>query len=99
MDAHSIDTYEELPGPWAWRHRAACRNADLQTFFGPEHERPKERALRERRAKAICEVCPVVGPCAAYAITHRELYGVWGGLSERERRRLWLGPDVAGNAG
>jgi WhiB family redox-sensing transcriptional regulator len=54
VDAHGIDTSEGLPDAWAWRQRAACRNADLQTFFGPEHERPRDRALRERRARAIC---------------------------------------------
>lgn len=39
------------------------------------------------RAKAVCQVCPVVGECRAYALQIREPYGIWGGLTETERRR------------
>jgi WhiB family transcriptional regulator, redox-sensing transcriptional regulator len=89
------DTAQELLDVWAWRHRAACRNADLLTFFGPDDEGVRERAVRERRAKAICARCPVIGPCASHALRHREPYGIWGGLTERERRRLWPEPEAA----
>lgn len=41
-----------------------------------------------KRGKAICADCPVRQECADYAIEHRELFGIWGGLSERERRRI-----------
>ncbi len=40
------------------------------------------------RAKAVCQVCPVVGECRAYALQIREPYGIWGGLTETERRRF-----------
>ena len=93
VETDGNNSTEVLLEVWAWRHRAACRNADLLTFVGPEGERARERVLRERRAKAICARCPVVAPCAVYALTHREPYGIWGGLSERERRRLW--PEAA----
>jgi WhiB family transcriptional regulator, redox-sensing transcriptional regulator len=73
---------------WSWRLRAACRKVDSGIFFSPDGERPPERDAREARAKAICARCPVIGPCAAYAIQHDERYGVWGGLSERERAAL-----------
>ncbi len=39
------------------------------------------------RAKAVCQVCPVVVECRAYALQIREPYGIWGGLTESERRR------------
>jgi WhiB family transcriptional regulator, redox-sensing transcriptional regulator len=74
---------------WSWRLRAACRHLDSGIFFSPDGERGRERDAREARAKAICARCPVIGPCAAYAIQHDERYGVWGGLSERERAVLW----------
>jgi WhiB family redox-sensing transcriptional regulator len=47
-----------------------------------------ERLTRERRAKAICAVCPVQVECLEYAIRTREPHGVWGGLSEMERRAM-----------
>ena len=79
---------------WSWRLRAACRHVDSAVFFPPDGERPPQRDARETRAKAICGGCPVIRQCAAYAIQYGERYGVWGGLSERERAAL--GPDLAG---
>jgi WhiB family transcriptional regulator, redox-sensing transcriptional regulator len=85
---------------WSWRLRAACRNVDSAVFFAPDGEQPHERDAREARAKAICARCPVVGPCAAHAIRYGERYGVWGGLSERERAALAVvGPRPAAPAG
>ena len=75
---------------WSWRLLAACRQVDSGMFFAPDGERAHERDVREARAKAVCARCPVVAPCAAYAIRHDERYGVWGGLSERERATLRL---------
>jgi WhiB family redox-sensing transcriptional regulator len=58
-------------------------------FFPPStFERKDERERREARAKAICQVCPVRQPCADYAIDIREPFGIWGGLTEIERREL-----------
>jgi WhiB family redox-sensing transcriptional regulator len=79
-----------LLASWSWRLRAACRHVDSGIFYSSEGERAPERDAREARAKAICARCPVIGPCAAYAIQHDERYGVWGGLSERERAALRL---------
>src|SRR5215208_740143 len=73
---------------WSWRLRAACRHVESAVFFPPDGERPPQRDARETRAKAICGGCPVIGQCAAYAIQYGERYGVWGGLSERERAAL-----------
>ncbi len=80
----------EGPGlPWDWRAAAACRLADTSLFFGPERELVAARRLREQQAKAVCAICPVLEPCRAHALVHRELYGVWGGLTEQERAAIW----------
>ena len=78
-----------LPRPnWGWQDAAACRGEDLMIFFGPDGERQPERDIRERKAKAICASCPVRIECLNYALRRDERFGVWGGMSERERRRL-----------
>jgi WhiB family redox-sensing transcriptional regulator len=79
--------------PWDWRAAAACRLADTSLFFGPERELVGARRLREQQAKAICATCPVLEPCRAHALVHREPYGVWGGLTERERAAIWAAID------
>jgi WhiB family redox-sensing transcriptional regulator len=70
---------------WAWQGDAACRGEDLVLFFGPDGERQPERAVRERKAKAICSGCPVRNACLNYALDRPEKYGTWGGLNEDER--------------
>lgn len=80
-------------GDWEWQHDAACRGADVSTFYHPDNERGVSRARREMRAKAICSNCPVRAMCLGWALKTREPYGVWGGLSveEREQRLMRLG--------
>lgn len=61
-------------------------------FFPPiTSERKKEKLAREARAKAICAGCPVMAECRSYALEIREPHGVWGGMSETERRVLLAG--------
>src|SRR5687768_2216770 len=67
----------------AWMSDAAC-SGKPQLFFPPLAERPQARVRRERRAAAVCEACPVLGPCRLYARINRE-YGFWGGESEEAR--------------
>jgi WhiB family transcriptional regulator, redox-sensing transcriptional regulator len=78
-----------LPGPnadlWEWQLRGACRGEDSSLFFHPEGERGPSRAGREASAKRVCARCPVVELCRAHALSAREPYGVWGGMSESER--------------
>ena len=70
---------EEEDRPWA--AQAECRGEDPTLFFpGPDDE--SEPAL------AICQRCPVTEECLAYAIEARERYGIWGGTTERQRRRI-----------
>jgi WhiB family redox-sensing transcriptional regulator len=64
-----------------WENGALCRMAEADLFFpqGPGDE---------ARAKALCRSCPVRWSCLAYALKNRVEHGVWGGLSDRERRRI-----------
>lgn len=82
-----------LPGrgtdSWDWQLDGACRRVSPETFFHPEGERGSRRRTRDETAKAICEVCPVLDRCRAHALAVREPYGVWGGLSEDERERMY----------
>jgi len=67
---------------------AACKGADPDLFFGPFTEFVSARQKREVEAKAICARCPVRDACLAYALDSREMFGIWGGLNEDERRAL-----------
>jgi WhiB family transcriptional regulator, redox-sensing transcriptional regulator len=72
-----------------WNLEARCRNEDAALFFGPNGFEPKrERLAREGAAKAICSSCPAVQVCREYALSQAELYGVWGGLGETDRREV-----------
>jgi WhiB family redox-sensing transcriptional regulator len=64
-----------------WWTRAACRGKDADQWF-------PEKGGGTRAAKRICGTCPVQAECLADALERDERFGVWGGLSERERRRL-----------
>lgn len=66
-----------------WRKRAACRGIDVEIFY-PETDDDDDAEA----AKAVCEVCPVRQTCLEHALGHREREGVWGGTTERERRRI-----------
>ncbi len=78
-----------------WQLRAACRGPESALFFPPTYpERKDERDAREARAKAICQECPVRSECLEYAISIREPHGIWGGLTEAERRLMFA--DDAG---
>lgn len=68
-----------------WDRQALCRGVHTGVFFPTDGECAPQRHRREQVAKAICAACPVRQPCAAYALVHRELHGVWGGLSEADR--------------
>ncbi len=65
----------------SWQDYANCRGADADLFF-------PERGASTRRAKAICRACDVRVECLEFAIANGEKFGIWGGLSERERRRI-----------
>ena len=64
-----------------WRSRAACRGTDLNVFFPGRGESAEP-------ARRICAGCPVRQPCLEFALSHGEVHGIWGGLTERDRRAL-----------
>lgn len=71
----------------SWAARAACRGGAPDELFA--------RGAAQQSAKAICYGCPVVAECLADALDNRNEYGVWGGMTERERRALLRRrPDV-----
>ena len=67
-----------------WQERALCAQTDPEAFF-------PEKGGSTREAKRICQGCEVRDACLDYALAHDERFGIWGGLSERERRRLKRG--------
>ena len=67
-----------------WQERALCAQTDPEAFF-------PEKGGSTREAKRICLGCEVRDNCLEYALAHDERFGIWGGLSERERRRLKRG--------
>ncbi|PQP13744.1 WhiB family transcriptional regulator [Rhodococcus opacus] len=69
-----------------WRLRARCRFLVADLFFAPEHESRGEKIRRERAARELCALCPVLVPCRDHAVGGKEKYGVWGGLTEAQRR-------------
>ncbi len=71
-----------------WQTEGLCRGTHAALFFPPlAFERKDVRVRREERAKAICTICPVLETCAAHALTLQESFGIWGGMTERERRQ------------
>jgi WhiB family transcriptional regulator, redox-sensing transcriptional regulator len=73
----------------AWLERAACRGDEVDAFYPPlRPESRAERAEREEAAKEICRSCPVRVECLDHAMRHDERYGIWGGLTDVERRHL-----------
>ena len=70
----------------SWRDRARCRAEDPELFFPIGPSGPALKQLNE--AKAICRRCPVAVDCLTWALSTGQPTGVWGGLSEDERRKL-----------
>jgi WhiB family redox-sensing transcriptional regulator len=68
-----------------WRERAACRNMDPNLFF-PNSGRKLDNEKQEAIAKAVCARCVVRTSCLEYALRTDQIIGVWGGMSEEERR-------------
>jgi WhiB family redox-sensing transcriptional regulator len=70
-----------------WRHSARCRDEDPETLF--------VQGAMQRDAREVCKACPVRTECLAHALDNRIRFGVWGGMTERERRAvLKRRPDV-----
>jgi WhiB family redox-sensing transcriptional regulator len=75
------DLFDALEDEQDWQERALCAQTDPEAFF-------PEKGGSTREAKRICLGCEVKDECLEYALAHDERFGIWGGLSERERRKL-----------
>jgi len=89
-DAPPAPAEPSAPSPWTvlaqdddWRQDALCAETDPEAFF-------PEKGGSTREAKRVCAGCSVRDECLESALTNDERFGIWGGLSERERRRLRL---------
>lgn len=71
----------EDDGIMGWQERALCAQTDPEAFF-------PEKGGSTREAKKVCTGCEVRAECLEYALANDERFGIWGGLSERERRKL-----------
>ncbi len=69
-----------------WRDLAACRDEDPELFFPIGHTGPA--VMQAEQAKAVCRRCPVQWECLNWALENGEDDGVWGGKTDKERRRL-----------
>jgi len=67
--------------PASWQEKALCAQTDPEAFF-------PEKGGSTREAKRVCLSCDVRSECLEYALENDERFGIWGGLSERERRRM-----------
>jgi WhiB family redox-sensing transcriptional regulator len=70
-------------GDASWRLQALCAETDPEAFF-------PEKGGSTRDAKRVCSGCTVRAECLEFALANDERFGIWGGLSERERRRIRL---------
>lgn len=77
MQSHIPLTLETSP----WTDRSACQDHDPSLFFPAP-------GGNERQALAICETCEVTQECLAHALEAGEKFGIWGGTTQRQRRRL-----------
>jgi WhiB family redox-sensing transcriptional regulator len=69
------------PNDTGWQDHANCADTDPDLFFPARGDSVDD-------AKAVCQGCAVRAECLEYALANSEKYGVWGGMSERERRRV-----------
>ncbi|GMQ99165.1 MAG: hypothetical protein BMS9Abin17_1732 [Acidimicrobiia bacterium] len=76
-DALQVPVLDERP----WAVFAACKETADVSFFPQTKD-------EERAALAICSICPVQGECLDHAIELKERYGIWGGLNEKDRRKM-----------
>ena len=77
---HSVDCSGNTPERGDWRSEALCLTVDPDELF--------VQGADQHKAAAICRRCPVVYQCAAEALDNKVEFGVWGGMTERERRAM-----------
>lgn len=80
---HGMSTLSEVAGEpdKSWQNLANCLGVDPDLFFA-------ERGASTREAKEVCRGCVVRDECLEYALVNREDFGIWGGMSEKQRKRI-----------
>lgn len=76
-----VVVHPEDAGEAGWQDQALCAQTDPEAFF-------PEKGGSTREAKRVCRSCEVQAECLEYALENDERFGIWGGLSERERRKV-----------
>jgi WhiB family redox-sensing transcriptional regulator len=76
-----VDAMVDQETVLSWQERSLCAQTDPEAFF-------PEKGGSTREAKKVCVGCDVRPECLEYALANDERFGIWGGLSERERRKL-----------
>lgn len=79
--AASLASLAALAGDEPWMEDALCAETDQEAFF-------PDKGGSTRAGKSVCQRCGVQAECLEYALEHDERFGIWGGMSERERRPL-----------
>lgn len=74
---------DTLTRGYDWRDEGSCRTEDPDLFFPAGETGPS--AVQAAQAKAVCHQCPVIAACRQWALTTRQHYGVWGGMTDKER--------------
>lgn len=85
-DSASIFPTQESAQPRVWRSGAACRDTNPDLFFPVGQTGPAIEHIAN--AKAVCETCVVQVECLEYALMTNQDAGIWGGLTEDERRQI-----------
>ncbi len=75
-------------GLGGWYEKARCKGWDPEIFY-------PDRGVPSASAKAVCRECPVQRDCLEYALSRDERFGIWGGLSERERRKMFRDRQIS----
>lgn len=72
-----------------WMNQGACRSEDRELFFPHDELRGVARTRQIDAAKTVCNRCPVIDQCRAWALGSGQRYGIWGAMSQSERERYW----------
>lgn len=95
MSAPMSVVTESFLTPEPWMRDAACTDVDPDMFFPNRGDH-----YTAKKAREVCAGCPVAGDCLDYAMRTEQMLGVWGGLTERERRKLRSGlPNLCRDCG
>ena len=85
---HTAPNIKPLHSVWAWQERGKCREAANELFFLDDGEKGAVKRRKIELAKRVCKACPVINECTQHALSLPEPYGVWGGMSEEDRKKM-----------